>query len=381
MKNFRYLFFTGMFCSSLSFSATDYIFSIPNNPTKEFKTDIIYPSIDIIISSLKKGDSVTIRNASNNDEICSIEIESESKENAKNAVIQECGDIPEINKNGSNNKINIAGELNEYFDLFDHNENTKWFIFGSGLIRNEYTDFNDGFPSDAHVKGDLCIGSTPFCRLEKDKIPINAYWVYPKDDLSSLSEEHKNSINRFYTLMLSESGINIRAITDDSKIIKKHKKLKPIKVSRSKWADSESIRHISMQPPKKFESLKSFKWVHLINDTAGLQTTDLKTKEYYELEFDKPYNIREIYIREVDGDYNLDKERRYRVQLIKHRGSSLLLGDYIPSSNNRPREEKIKVSSTDLFEKIIITPINQSTGRFDNFEGAWQITNLKFLGK
>ena len=101
------------------------------------------------------------------------------------------------------------------------------------------------------------------------------------------------------------------------------------------------------------------------------------TKVAYQYNLNKPKQLKQLYMKEFDGDYELNQPRYIQIVLVTENSQIINVKPLlIPSGDEVDKEHYVDLSKyKSKIKSIIIKPINDK-GEIENLNGEWQIKRL-----
>jgi len=101
---------------------------------------------------------------------------------------------------------------------------------------------------------------------------------------------------------------------------------------------------------------------------------NLKAQKWH---INKPKQLKQLYMKEFDGDYELNQPRYIQIVLVTENSQIINVKPLlIPSGDEVDKEHYVDLSKyKSKIKSIIIKPINDK-GEIENLNGEWQIKRL-----
>lgn len=383
-----------MICTIPNVNASDKIFAFPGEDmTDEFRFEV-FQVIKKEVESLKKGDNVYFLSDTSLT-MCELSGTGNLRRNLAgieyiSSKSKNCHEtLNALRFNSTSNKknsVNIPKLMNTILGNTDKDSDFKLFIFGSPLYYNTtyQLNFERGYPSLGYLNRETSMFVSPFIpdynvNFNEQKVNV----IYPRNekesryvtDISKKGQlQHYNKIRSFYNEYFHSIGMKLSGYNDISEgILKNSIFIQDDKDYLQSKNDIYFVDMVTLGTPRHKNGEKEVlisSYNEVIGDTQTVYSYSLKQRGIPD----------KIYLKEFDGDSDRYPGIRIKIVLANSDGTSEVF-KLVPSKDDEWKEHWVKnISSMKDVVSISIYPIDRN-GNFQDFNGAWSISNLEIYFK
>jgi len=371
-------------------SAKEVLLALPMLMSAEFSPTALTATNSLLMEGMSKGDKLVLMDGYQGNELCSVVFTSDYPdvkiENLGDAGCMIADYFKPSNASGRfNNKVRLDVVARKLLDY--RTEGAEVVLLGDPVYDANGLNFSKSFPSDGHVISPSSIQLSPFSLYGISKLSGRLHWIYPRNTFEALGPEHQFGLKRFYALYAQALGVTFVTFSSDGNDIKRvaMANMPSIGVNEYEAANADLVFMHAAQLPKKMPFLDAVFTSEIVLESGNdSQTTEVSTKENYQIAFSRPCLLKSVNIIEVDGDYN-GKNAIY-VAVIHADGSVQRIALLQPSGNNERRVHQIEISKPFMATGMIVMPVEKAAAekndlRYEKLGGAWEITRVTIMRK